>query len=456
MPVVKQVRPKKSAPGGEAKVKKRVKPKVSADDVLNRAKEEEKLEVVAEVDGAEVEDDKQISHAQYIRLCRKAGLTQVRCVEALHQHCQSKLRETIRRAAVLLKYHNAKVLKPRHVIPAFDFHVVGGLNLSKKIKIKDHRRPPVKEKPDNDQPAKKRRRRKIAQSDVRHLQGEEGLIFSKAPFQRMCRQYIHEFCPDASVSPKALHLLQHGIEKHLINVMRQVHAFALHDSRSSASAKDMNLYLFTQKVGDPHRLSCASSPVVDYTNFIRTVAKSFSEEKPRISDDVLTHLSRLLNSIGLIATSGAQFLCSYGFRVVSEKLIVSADDISAALDILVDSKILADANAAGNTAYELYKKSLLENTGAKQTRSSRAGLILPTNRTKMLIQHGSSLKVSTRSFIHLTAMLEYIVLQILTRMNSIRLEGKLSTLNSSHLSKLVSTDTEIAELLRGLGVQMVF
>lgn len=92
---------------------------------------------------------------------------------------------------------------------------------------------------------------------------------------------------------------------------------------------------------------------------------------------------------------------------------------------------------------------------ANETKSSRAGLILPVGRIHRLLKKGRYAKhIGAGAAVYAASVLEYLVAEIMELSNDQRTNDpkKRHRINPRHLTMAIQTDSELAQLLKGVQI----
>ena len=81
----------------------------------------------------------------------------------------------------------------------------------------------------------------VAIRQIRKLQRSTHLLLRKLPFQRLVKNYAHNYMPNCRFQKTALYALQEATESYLVGLFEDTNLSAIHAKRVTIMVKDMKL-----------------------------------------------------------------------------------------------------------------------------------------------------------------------------------------------------------------------
>lgn len=197
-----------------------------------------------------------------------------------------------------------------------------------------------------------------------------------------------------------------------------------------------------------------------YSTYIHRLLKQINQET-KINRDAMTNLNSAVKDI-------MNRICkeSKNLLDLSKHKTLSLADASTAVDLVLENELSQFARKQGDKALTKYRSSVSgaktegESKDKKESKQARAGLVLPVSRVKTYLKEkcGISGKIQTEVPIYVTAVVEYLISEVLELSSLASVSEKKKTISPKHIRIALEGDEDLhalfhAAMLSKAGVQ---
>lgn len=148
----------------------------------------------------------------------------------------------------------------------------------------------------------------------------------------------------------------------------------------------------------------------------------------------------------------------------SGRATITSEVIRTAVQSIFPAELAKHAFSFGEKSVEKFTHSIeTKSEGVKTTKASRAELQFPPDRVKRFFKGATSdqkflghtsLKTSDSAMVYLSAVLEYIVAEIMKLSGSAAKDNKLQRITNRHIFLAIANDEELVKLMKNVGIRL--
>jgi histone H3/H4 len=268
---------------------------------------------------------------------------------------------------------------------------------------------------------------------------EHCFYIPKASFKKFVQYVVEEYKDNVRYSKDALNLLQIATEDHLKKYVKMAVLNAYHAKRMSVFPKDLQMAkrmdhesLYVDRVYTSHMKNIVN---YDIQSMFSDISKVFRRNK-KLEEDAAGQINTVVNRLGHIIMAKANDLL-----ILKNASKIDALTIQTSVRLTMKGELTKHAVSAGTKAVTKYLSGSSRSTG----------LTFSMSDTRKLMDNYTNRMISKEAVVYLTAVLEYMTLELC----EIAGQNPQELITGTLVKKAVAEDEEISLLLYTLNINFV-